>query len=87
MIHYVDYVDANDERNQQTIGSAKIAGLHWSAKCGPPVLVQTAEPPLMNLEPPTGVEPVTPALQVRCSAGLSYGGAVPDSIIADQYTL
>lgn len=26
------------------------------------------------LEPPTGVEPVTPALQVRCSAGLSYGG-------------
>ncbi len=26
------------------------------------------------LEPLVGVEPTTPALQVRCSAGLSYSG-------------
>jgi hypothetical protein len=30
----------------------------------------------MNLEPPTGFEPVTPSLQVRCSTELSYGGAL-----------
>ena len=28
----------------------------------------------LQVEPPTGFEPVTPSLQVRCSAELSYGG-------------
>ena len=30
--------------------------------------------PLINMEPSTGLEPVTPSLQVRCSAELSYEG-------------
>ncbi len=39
-----------------------------------------------NLESPTGFEPVTPSLQVRCSTELSYGGpqcgsSLPDPVL------
>jgi hypothetical protein len=34
------------------------------------------------VEPPVEFESTTPALQVRCSTGLSYGGPI-DQIIAE----
>ncbi len=39
------------------------------------------------LEPSTGLEPVTPSLQVRCSTELSYEGALSLRSLTDSVSL
>ncbi len=42
---------------------------------------------LMNLAPPTGLEPVTHRLEICCSIQLSYGGINKGGIISLRTTL